>query len=1241
MGWRLAVAGGLAACVAWPSAALGAPVAAFTYKPAEPRAGEQVAFTSSSTPEADPIKEQSWDLDGDGVFGDAVGAQATRTFAAAGNYQVALRVTDTGGKTDTATRTVVVAAAPAPNPPPPGEQPPSPPSDPAPPAGDPPAATWTAPPAADGPLRPLIDPDAFPAGSVLGSQVPALRFDTPVTVVTATATLPSTGTRVLRAAPSCPGQEAGCRSAPQLAVSFGEPVAEAVMLVGLAEAAPAPGAVAQLLGFDAKGALVATATTPLMAQAGWAAPVDDRLAVQVPAGIDLAYVELRVGIPAGDRSPAGVVPITTTGFIAAVDDLSVNWRHALPPQVSIEAPADGIFLTTTSSPPAVSGSWFAPGGRPELCVALNGPPSIPDPCRPPGGGIDYGNGTGRFDIRSLPLQPGRNEVTVWLRDRHRRVASDTVVIEVASESTGIDLRAQTMEITQGVQGDLQFGGSPRAASTVRYAGVSLVQDRMTVVRLFGVAESLGNRLRQHESVPTVKALLHGRRPDGTPLPGSPLWAQFSPSGLRGATLGGLANARRSARGAFTFVLPPTWARGEIALTGVVNPPDLRPFVVECAGCTPNNSFTTNAVRFTPMRPLAIRAWRLQWTAPPGGYPVPGPDEPLRFAAGQVVSPPPIGEVLAESRNVLPWAPGGFQVPADYVGTIPVQALCTPRNPQRRACQGDTRDDINGAYRDLVVAAARRQPGPGINIGISLGLNLGIALDDDRTGIADADRPLTAVAHELVHLFGILHASGACGGGAFLGIHGEDWPPDQVGYLQGFGLDPRRERQPEPGAFMPVPGTLARGQAAYDLMSYCETDENNRWLSPRNWNRIVDGFRPGGSRPADIIGRAGARAAAPARAGAAAAAGPTLYVTGLAHSDGKVELLRVEPGIGRLTPPDPRSPFRVVVRDAAGAVVSSTPVPAPALSDPAPAGVRHLAAEVPAAAGARVELLTAGEPVATRSRSATAPTVAVLAPRPGARVRAGRDLAVRWRAHDRDGDPLRTAIDVSGDRGRTWRTVTVDVRGTGARIPAGSLPVGRGVRVRLRVADGFRETTAIAPPVRVDPRPPRARILSGGARSVPAASLAVLQGEAHDAAGRVLRGARLQWFVGRRRVGSGTTVALSGLAPGRHRVRLVARDAAGRPGSAVTSVRVRPVAPALLGLRIPARLARSARRLTLRTGATVAAHARFPGLHRAVRLTRTARRVILPVRPGAGPLRLRVRLRAGSRSRIVTVEIPRR
>ena len=85
------------------------PVASFGSSPASPTTADSVAFTSTSTDPDGFIASQAWDLDNDGAFDDGTAANASKTFAKAGNYTVRLQVTDDDGATNSVSKTVTVA----------------------------------------------------------------------------------------------------------------------------------------------------------------------------------------------------------------------------------------------------------------------------------------------------------------------------------------------------------------------------------------------------------------------------------------------------------------------------------------------------------------------------------------------------------------------------------------------------------------------------------------------------------------------------------------------------------------------------------------------------------------------------------------------------------------------------------------------------------------------------------------------------------------------------------------------------------------------------------------------------------------------------------------------------------------------------------------------------------------------------------------------------------------------------
>ena len=91
-----------------------APIAGFVWSPLGPVAGAPLDLVSTSSDLEGALGAQSWDLDGDGAFGDATGAALSHAFPAAGTYDVGLQVTDSDGVVRTIRRAVTVSAAPLP-----------------------------------------------------------------------------------------------------------------------------------------------------------------------------------------------------------------------------------------------------------------------------------------------------------------------------------------------------------------------------------------------------------------------------------------------------------------------------------------------------------------------------------------------------------------------------------------------------------------------------------------------------------------------------------------------------------------------------------------------------------------------------------------------------------------------------------------------------------------------------------------------------------------------------------------------------------------------------------------------------------------------------------------------------------------------------------------------------------------------------------------------------------------------
>jgi hypothetical protein len=261
-------------------------------------------------------------------------------------------------------------------------------------------------------------------------------------------------------------------------------------------------------------------------------------------------------------------------------------------------------------------------------------------------------------------------------------------------------------------------------------------------------------------------------------------------------------------------------------------------------------------------------------------------------------------------------------------------------------------------------------------------------------------------------------------------------------------------------------------------------------------------------------------------------------------------------------------------------------------------------------------------------------VAFVVPRRRARV-AGA-LTVRWRASDADGDPLQVALDYSADGGRTFYNVFGGPSSGHARIPADMLNASPRARLRLRVSDGFADTLATSPLFTVASRRPTVKILQPlpGGRFA-GGSTVFLSGGATDEHGRRIAGARLRWLAGRITLGHGEQLTAT-IPAGTRVIRLVAPDSAGRTGSASVRVHAPASLPFFTRLIGPHHLSRRARRVTLVVAATEPAVVKVAGHRYAI--SRAARPIHVPVRPGRSTLTLRLVLTSGGKStrRLVSI-----
>jgi hypothetical protein len=300
----------------------------------------------------------------------------------------------------------------------------------------------------------------------------------------------------------------------------------------------------------------------------------------------------------------------------------------------------------------------------------------------------------------------------------------------------------------------------------------------------------------------------------------------------------------------------------------------------------------------------------------------------------------------------------------------------------------------------------------------------------------------------------------------------------------------------------------------------------------------------------------------------------------------------------------------------------------------------LISEVPAAGAHSVELTRDGVVIATKTRSAHPPTVTLLTPATGARIASTGTVPVTWKAADADGDPLDVVLSYSDDGGRTFRGLAIGGFPGRTTVPAALFSKSTDGRIRIVVNDGFDEASALSGRLRASGGAPVVRIVQPvKALSVRADVGLALLGEAYEDTGeRITKPARLTWLDGTRRVARGSRATVTGLSAGTHRLTLRARGTNGITSATAVQVKVLGVKPDLM-FTPPTSLKRNARRLKLRVSSTVPATLRAGG--RTFAVSRKARAISIPIRPGRAALAVKLVVRGGGGRATYVVRVRRR
>ena len=823
--------------------------------------------------------------------------------------------------------------------------------------------------------------------------------------------------------------------------------------------------------------------------------------------------------------------------------------------------------------------------------------------------------------------------------------------------TQYDPQVTSMQVIQATQvPTLPTRDPAHPGAAVSYAAIDghalLREDAPTVVRVWA-DELFGNPA---SDVPMVlEGFVHGEGGKLLPLSGSPIMPTSLPSEIMPGPDAPTTADEGSETAAYSFMVPPSWTETGVPIelhavlmpTQTGGPPkfvatNLRPgFTISgptafggtpveapctTSACVTDDTFALSNVQFFQSRTVTIIPVELR----KNNVPLPDPDS-----------------VFAWTRIVTPL---NVEV-APYAGIVDVTDLVGSSKPNN-----DVSDRFDGWVCDN---------GPGDNqydIGVnSGGPAWGLTDPDDfcvlhfglphiyESSVVEAQRPLTSVTHEFFHQLGLAHASGACGGGSN-GQVGVSWPPDQYGDLQSIGLDPILNSGTSGAPFgilfgappkvsRNCPNTQSQDCGAtptdyFDLMSYCASPSNepdplkaDAWVSVRNWNMLMNSQGETARDPA-------------ARPRVTGKPVESLHVTGYVVPGGGVTITGVEP-VDAPAPSLPSSPFSLVTTDSSGHQLAAVPMTESNVHvDGGFIPFIKIDGLIPAGNAAAVSVMGQGKALASRHRSAHAPTVTGLRHRPAGKGR----IVVTWKASDADGDPLMGTLLYSRDDGKTYRMLWSGPNHDSIVVPGRYLAHAAKARLEIQINDGFLTATATSPRFRAAGAPPVVTIVSPQAGAVQdnAAPL-LLRGQAFDDTLAPIHGSRLRWFLGRKLLGTGAEIAPAGLRAGRDRIVLEARDATGRTSRASVLVRLLPTRPVFLAVSAPRRVLRKARTLRLMIVSSVTARlvVRTAGV-RTQRFTasRERRRLKVKIHRGRSALKLTLVLGSGSLKRTLDLSIRR-
>jgi hypothetical protein len=806
------------------------------------------------------------------------------------------------------------------------------------------------------------------------------------------------------------------------------------------------------------------------------------------------------------------------------------------PTVVITTPTPTTTNQNESDPVGVAGRLSAPGGIDGFCITINSPgaPARGDCTRKPPDSPVFDKSYTFFDaVPAANFRRGANEVRLTLYDRFGQRATATVVFFRLD-----DLRIVGVELTQGIQSREGFiqpqypglglvddaadlPGPGNYADRHRYVGTRLVLRGKTVLRVFvnhpgpGTTPSVPRQLFLSAAVPRIK--------DGSLRPIGAMFPDYGPSEIPSGPPGLTVSARGGDLAAFTFTLPRQWHEEIASAPGGQLELNVRiSGGAECPACEGNNRVVIDNIHFG--------------TSPHGAVVQPV-EIVYRDGANKLQRPKPADEAFKDIEQVIPHTEDGLRV-TPFIGQVDATDLIKARDAGALTGEQVT-SEIFGRVADFARGANppdRKVIGvmaPGMNVrGVEAPVTFCCDFKPaplprwEPIAIGAEDRLMESLLHEYLHEHGLYHAGLLCG--ADLAIN---WPPDNKGELQGFGLDRRDSmRNSKTGAYRLL--TPSSAKPFHDVMSYCSEGETDAWLSPRNWNALGSPF-PNGAIPDSVfLGQSTAVVNAEKGQG-------VVTVSATLHADGRLDDLQ-----GDYKPGDSysygaaSSPYTAVAYGADRKVVAEAPMFAPPLmTEGSTSRTLNAALDVPSGVS-RISILHKQEILGTKAVGAHPPIVRLLSPRSGA-IPGNGSVQVNWSASDADGDQLTARLEFAAD-GTEYKTIATGLSGGSAAIPGATLTRSRNARLRVVVSDGYHEEAAVSGPLQTSGPTEALRIV---APTQPATVSALAQmpvtAQLLDLSGKPVEKARYRWYMGKRKVAEGRIASFKTPKPATYILKVIA------------------------------------------------------------------------------------------------------